>query len=92
MNATTEMPSKSPIVDPLPQKITLDDFLRTEFPAEGNTELDIKHLWEDYYRLNFWGSKKIELCDLESKIIKYSWFVRIKKISSGYEIVEKKKN
>ena len=29
-------------------------FLNEQYPADSGKKLEIKHLWESYYRLNYW--------------------------------------
>ncbi len=30
-------------------------YLSEQYPADSGKKLEIKHLWESYYRLNFWA-------------------------------------
>ena len=63
-----------------PSKVSLQDpllYIKMNFSIPG-TKLDIKHLWGEFYRLNFWGKKEQEgivVLDntiLDSKFIKVS--------------------
>ena len=61
-------------------KETAIDFLKRTFPTDG-TSLDIRPLWGDYYRLNFWKKNG----EGEGSIVK-SYFVRVKDTPKGWKV------
>ena len=58
------------------------DFIKEKYPVEKDIFLDIRPLWGNCYRLNFWNKK-----DPEKQNIMKSYFIVIKKNSKGYEII-----
>jgi len=76
-------PSKVPLQDPLL-------YIQMNFTVPG-TKLDIRHLWGDFYRLNFWskvekdGITVVENTIVDSKFIKVSTDIEGKCIHKIYE-------
>lgn len=45
-------------------------------------KLDIRSLWPEHFRLNYWGYEK----DAKDETVIYSMFVRVKKINNKYRL------
>jgi len=57
------------------------DLIKKEYPVGENTSIDIRPLWGNCYRLNFWNKKG----DGDNSIIK-SCFISINKGPEGLKI------
>ena len=70
---------------------SIDDFLKKTFPCQKNEKLDIRPLWNNVYRLNFWEQQKVEGCSVsaDNKIVR-SIFVVLKVVEDGFEVIEEK--
>jgi len=42
---------------------SITDYIREKYPAPKGLKLDIRHLFENHYRLNFWGKIKKGVLD-----------------------------
>jgi hypothetical protein len=62
---------------------TLKQYIKKNFSVPENTTIDPRHLWDNFYRINYWVSivSKESLCT-DNKIVE-SVFVRIEKVDDG---------
>ena len=68
-----------------PEISKLKQWLTKEHPGPDNTKLDVCHLWNRFYRLNYWKKKAIG--NLESYCIVNSRFVKIMENKTGFSII-----
>jgi len=73
---------KSEIVVEKPSKKEISDFIKKEYPVSGNISIDIRPLWGNCYRLNFWEKNGVG----DNDIIK-SHFIDIIKGPKGLKII-----
>ena len=62
-------------------------FLREKFEPEKDIKLDIRYLWGNFYRLNFWGKRDNDTIIIRNIIID-SKFVKVKDGENGLECEE----
>jgi hypothetical protein len=58
------------------EEIKIEDhteYIKKAFSSSKGKKLDIRHLWDCYYRLNFWGRKK----DIKGPVIVDSKFIKV---------------
>ena len=58
-------------------------FLVKQYPNVAGRKLEIKHLWGNCYRLNFWGEKQINPKKPAYRSILESKFVRVTESEDG---------
>lgn len=56
-------------------KITMEEFILSQDPGPKDSRLVVCPLWSNFYRLNYWGDKKIG--KTMQQCIVHSMFVRI---------------
>lgn len=68
----------------------METAIRIEHPrVEGTTRFDVKHLWDNYFRVNYWGEKintskdADERLFMKDNLIIASKFIRVEKIPDG---------
>ena len=54
--------------------------IRAEHPGPEGSTMDVRHLWGDYYRVNYWGENE------KGSIIVHSLFMNVKKVLDGFVI------
>ena len=83
-SSTTEKVKRKAEKD-IVRKVVQEDiisFIKREYPVTGGIKLDIKHLWGNCYRLNFWEKSKIK----DESIIIKSYFISISNDKDGLKI------
>ena len=83
-SSTTEKVKRKAEKD-IVRKVVQEDiisFIKREYPVTGNIKLDIKYLWGNCYRLNFWEKSKIK----DESIIIKSYFISISNDKDGLKI------
>jgi len=67
----------------------INSFLKKEFECPIGTTLDIRHLYDNTYRLNYWGKHTLHSEKGESNGILYSIWVVVKPTKNGFKVVER---
>jgi hypothetical protein len=70
----------------------VNSFLRKTFTCPTGTTLDIRHLYDNTYRLNYWGKHTLHLGKGETNGILYSIWVVVKPTKNGFEVIERSDN
>ncbi len=66
-------------------------FLNEQYPADSGKKLEIKHLWESYYRLNYWADMERTKGNGTGRRIVESRFVKATCDAQGNCQVDEKK-
>jgi len=69
-----------------PTKVRAIDHLQREYKTTDGTKLDVKPLWDNAYRLNFWGQKEITFGRGMDNHIVHSLFVRVEDNEDGLKV------
>jgi hypothetical protein len=68
------------------ERRSLINFLKDEYPGPPGTEMVVIHLWDDYYRINYWGKKD------KDNIITDSIFMRVAPTKEGWKVLRADSN
>ena len=71
------------------KKPTIDEFLRSQVQRPAGTVLKICPLWENTYRLNFWGEKIIDPKKGPDNCVVHSVFIQVQATSNGFKVIER---
>lgn len=74
------------IIDPAQVKATA--YLKKTYRRSDVTKLDVRFLWGNAYRLNFWGRKELAPGRGVDNHIIESLFVRVNNVNDVLEVVE----
>jgi hypothetical protein len=86
-NAVLEKEEKKPN-----KEIDAKTFLLLTQKGPKGSILDVKPLWDSYFRLNFWITYNDTDCVMAKNIIAESRFVKVVKKKNGYEVKDLTKN
>jgi len=69
------------------QKQDVSSWLKENYPPIKGIRLEVRHLWDNKYRLKYWGENKVG-----DQVIKTSIFIIVKETEDGFDIECKSKD
>ena len=66
------------VIETVTNNTEIISHLRKEYPGPNNAKLDIRHLWNNNYRINYWVIKEGENKIVDSK------FVVVTRVKNGF--------
>lgn len=66
------------VIETITNNTEIISHLRKEYPGPKNSKLDIRHLWDDNYRINYWGIREGQNEIIDSK------FVIVTRVKNGF--------
>ena len=65
----------------------IEKWLRITYPGTVDTKMQIRSLWENYYRINYWGKKVIVTGKKMDHCVVESIFCKVIKKGDSFDLV-----